>query len=265
VVRMIDAYLDQLLLELRGRTRDVRRVLSEVEEHLRDATAAGVEAGLEPAEAERRAIEEFGSPKVVARRFEVVGPWLPWPALRELASAVVLLAGIGLIAIGVSGAVAMGFRAAMGSDFVAADPPGLTYTAARCADFRKYHPEAKTCEAAAAAHHADEVGEYRVAAGGLGVVVLGGWWLVRRWSRRGAAATVAWLPDEFVSITGLALFGFASVALTVQTLGTLTFGAGAGGAGQWLSGAVVSMVATALFAWSLLRTLRVRVAVLSPA
>ena len=39
----IDRYLDQLLSELRGSATDVRRILAETEEHLRDAVRDGVE------------------------------------------------------------------------------------------------------------------------------------------------------------------------------------------------------------------------------
>ena len=36
---VVEGYLDQLLTHLRGSATDVRRILSETEEHLRDATA----------------------------------------------------------------------------------------------------------------------------------------------------------------------------------------------------------------------------------
>src|SRR5262249_20784397 len=71
-----------------------------------------------------------------------------------------------------------------GDRFVAGDVPGVTYTAARCRDFREYHPEAATCAAAATAHHADEVSDYRVEAGILGAAVAGGAWAWRRRRRR---------------------------------------------------------------------------------
>jgi hypothetical protein len=50
----VEAYLDQLLGHLRDSDHDVRRILSETEE-----------------EAQRRAIERFGHPRTVARRFSV--------------------------------------------------------------------------------------------------------------------------------------------------------------------------------------------------
>jgi hypothetical protein len=36
---LIEGYLDRLLTHLRGSAHDVRRILSETEKHLRDATA----------------------------------------------------------------------------------------------------------------------------------------------------------------------------------------------------------------------------------
>jgi len=252
----IGGYLDQLLLELRGRATDVRRVLAETEEHLRDATADGVAAGLSPDEAEAQAISRFGSPRTVARRFAPPRLRLPRPALAEMASAIVLLLAIGLLAIGASGLLSVAFRATLGDRFVAADLPGVTYTAARCRDFQEYHPEQPTCDRAAAAHHADEVETYRIAAGVLGAVVLAGWWLLGR--RHRGDPSVAWLPDEMVPLVGLIVFGGAALGLGVEATNALALDAGNGGAGQWLSAAVVSLVVALAFGREVLRALSVR-------
>ena len=81
--------------------------------------------------------------------------------VRALAWQLTLLAGIGLLAIGASGVVALSMRAAFGDRFVAGDAEGITYTADRCADFQEYFPGAEDCEAAASGHHADEVTSVR--------------------------------------------------------------------------------------------------------
>jgi hypothetical protein len=112
-----------------------------------------------------------------------------------------------------------------------------------------------------AAHHADEVETYRTAAGVLGAAVMAGWWLVRR--RHRARASVAWLPDEMVPLVGLLLFGIAALGLGVQAVNALALDSGNGGAGQWISAAVVSLVVALGFGWSLLRALSVRAEVLS--
>ncbi len=81
---LIEAYLDELLLALRGRPRDARRLLAEAEGHLRESVAAGAAAWLGRAAAAEEAIRRFGPPSaalgcgaVLAQR--VTG----WPRLRR--------------------------------------------------------------------------------------------------------------------------------------------------------------------------------------
>ena len=90
--------------------------------------------------------------------------------------------------------------------FVAGDQPGVTYTAARCAEYLEYQPHAATCADAAIAHHYDEVVWYRVDAGVLGLLALAGWWFVRR--RRLRASRPESLPPGFVALVGTALFAW---------------------------------------------------------
>jgi hypothetical protein len=65
----IDTYLGDLRRELRFRPIARRRILSEVEEHLRAAVASALADGLDPAAAVSEALERFGQPSVVARGF----------------------------------------------------------------------------------------------------------------------------------------------------------------------------------------------------
>jgi HAAS domain-containing protein len=67
--RPIEDYLDKLRRELPGGRRFKRRVLSEVEDHLREGVWHEQEGGVPALEAERRVIERFGSPRLLARRF----------------------------------------------------------------------------------------------------------------------------------------------------------------------------------------------------
>ncbi len=246
----IGDYLDELLVHLHGRARGVRRILDEVEDHLRSAVEEGRSA--------QEAIEHFGPPARVARHFRTT-PGPVTPALRELFLGLLRIAAVGLVAIGISGLLAIGMRAVWGADFVAGDPDGLDYTAERCATFESFHPEAPTCEAAASAHHADEVEQYRMAAGGLGAVLGAALWIHRR--RVGPVAAVALLPDGLLAAVGAALFGVAAAGLSVLTLSGLAFDGH--GAGQFLGAAVVSAAVAAGYAWSVLQCLRERSAVLT--
>ncbi|HEX3393812.1 MAG TPA: permease prefix domain 1-containing protein [Acidimicrobiales bacterium] len=254
----IEVYLDRLLVELSGRARNVRRILAEADDHLRDAVESGVAEGLLPAEAEQRAIDRFGSPATVARRFtRRPGRLLPVPVLSQLVLALALLAGVGLVGVGVSGALAGGMGVAFGKDFVSGDVAGVTYTPARCADYLEYHPEAGTCARAATAHHFDEIVEYRLAAGILGLLVLGGLFLVRRSSPLARVIPmgegVGLLPDGFVATTGAAVFGCAAGVLIASGLAQV--GGGSGGAGGYLSGGIVAAFIAAAFAVGLFRAL----------
>ena len=174
------------------------------------------------------------------------------PVLTQLALALALVGGIGLVAVGASGLLAAGMGAAFGEGLVAGDPPGVTYTPDRCADFAEYHPEAGGCQGAAAAHHFDEVVGYRVDAGVLGLLLLAAWWRLGPRLRRRAAGAA--LPDGFAATVGASLFGVAAAARLLQGLGELALGRSTG-AGQYLSGGLVSLVAFAAFAVALLRVL----------
>ena len=247
----VERYLDQLLLQLRGRAGDVRRILAETEDHLRDAVDAGMAGGLAQAEAQAQALARFGSARTVARRFGQAEHRLdPVDVLGSLVATVAWLGGIGLTAIGVSGLLAEAMGSAWGASFVAGDQSGVTYTTARCADFFEYHAAAHTCAQAAASHHFDEVVQYRVAAGVLGLLVLLAAWLVRSRVRRDLVGT---LPDGFIASIGTAVFGLAGVMLLLQGASQAAFRGQ--GAGQYLSAAIVCVVLAAVFTRSLYRTL----------
>jgi len=247
----IEDYLDQLLVELRGSARDVRRILAEVEEHLRDATAEGVADGLSEDKAQWRAIDRFGRPRVVARRF---GRLAARPALGALARAAVPFTVAGMIAIGVSGAISELLGRVFGPAFVAGDQPDVRYTAGRCADFQEYFP-GKSCLDAAAWHHWGEVVEYRAAVGVLGLFLLGGWLLHRRRRPKAAAAALIALPAGLMSGVAAALYGLAAAGLLLQGLGAAAAGGMSGGTGQWLSAGGVALVAAMVYGLALLRSL----------
>lgn len=254
--RLIDDYLTRLLRELRLGPAMTRRVLAETEDHLREAVERERAAGREDEAAARRAIARFGSPRLVARRFaaEQGIRLLPPSVILHLVLALGLLAGVGMAAIGVSGLLAAGMGGLFGKEFVAGDAPGVTYTAERCAEFLKYYPAGRDCAAAALDDHFDEVVGFRVAAGVLGLLALGGYLLVRRRYRHLAGVRV--LPDGFTATVGAALFGVAALGLLANSSMQILFG-GMGSTGNMLSGGIVALVVFALFARSLLGTLSV--------
>ncbi|MFL5736640.1 MAG: hypothetical protein ACJ76P_04805 [Actinomycetota bacterium] len=174
----------------------------------------------------------------------------PRTLLRELTSAAAWLAAVGLIAIGASGVLSAAFGAAFGQDFVAGDRPGVSYSAARCADFREYAPGAATCHEAATIHHAGEIVDYRIAAGVLGLGLLAGY----LFARRRHLTETPHLPRAFAATIGASVFGLAGAALLAISAELLLLG-DPSGVGQYLSGGIASALVAAGFAWSLLSTL----------
>ncbi len=249
----IDRYLDELGGRLWLAPTRTRRILAEAEDHLREAATRRITAGDEPAEAQRRAIAEFGPVREVAGRFVAdAGFPLPPSTLRELLLTAGVLLGVGFVAIGASGLLAEVLGRAFGFVFIGGDAPGITYTAERCAEFIRSAPVGSDCAAAAGWHHAGEVIEYRVAAGVLGLLVLGVMWLARRAYRGGVGVHV--LPPSLAPAVGAATFGGAAVLQLLP--GTMEVAFGVPGAGALLSGGLVSLVAFGWYARVLVRVLR---------
>jgi len=176
----------------------------------------------------------------------------PIQSLLSLGLGLSRLAGIGLVAIGISGAVSLAAGGAFGKDFVSGDPPGVTYTAERCAELIGYYPEG-TCRTAATAHHFDEVVTYRIVASVLGLLVLAGGLLVPRTLGRPAGL----LPPGIIDAAGATAFGLAASALFGLGLSHLVvvrpeLGLSLSGSGQWLSGAIVAAPIAIYFALRLL-------------
>lgn len=181
-----------------------------------------------------------------------------WRVWGDLIMAAILLGSIGMLAVGISGLVAEGFGAAFGRAFVSGDPSGVTYTKARCAEFMEYAPGAHSCAEAATTHHFGEVVQYRVAAGVLGLIGLGAWWLLRR-----RTASHGVLPDAFVVTVATALFAVAAAGLLVQSVGLAAVGGQRNGVGELLSGGLVAGVAAVAFGSVLYRRLLSRAAALT--
>ena len=144
----IEPYLDDLLAHLRGSARDVRRALSEAEAHLRDRTEALVAEGYSEEDAGSHAIAAFGDVRTIAAGFNgSMGPARRQALLVSLLSAGWRLTGIGLTAIGLSGAVAWVAMQTTSARTIFADPPGTHYSAGTCSYWLHLHPTPATARA----------------------------------------------------------------------------------------------------------------------
>lgn len=251
----IDVYLDELVEMLDGPGAEVRRALAESEDHLREAEAAGIDAGMPAQQASLAAIDRFGSPREIAERYRLMRVMAtPRQVLAQLALSLALVGSFVLIGIGLSGALAAGGAAVLGPSFISGDAPGVTYTSDRCDDFMEFHPEADKCAEAAVLHHLDETVSTRADAGILGLLLLAGWLFARRATRKSAGPRV--IPEIFVPLTATALFAAAAILLGgLGTLQWLSSGTGTG-AGYFLTAGVVSLIATLLFGLLSLRRLQ---------
>ena len=180
--------------------------------------------------------------------------------LRPLVRSIAIVAVSGLIVVGVSGLLADGFGALLGKSFVSGDQPGVTYTPERCADLFEYDPEAATCEAAATAHHFDEVAQYRIVLGVLGL--LAGIAALLLFPRFHEPYSQSALLEGFTAIVGLAVYGCAAGLLLAESLGQTAFG-DTNGAGAYLSGGLVSLVLVAGYAVAFWRTIQPRLPLLT--
>jgi hypothetical protein len=160
----------------------------------------------------------------------------------------------GLLAIGASGLVAWAMGGAFGRAFVSGDLPGVTYTAARCADLKEYAPAATSCEQAAVVHHFGETVDYRVAAGILGLMVAGVYLVLRRKMREPPDGWAAVLPRGFEPTVGTAVFGLAAAGLLLAGASQVALDVHAG-AGAALSAGIVALAVAIAYGLSLLRAL----------
>jgi hypothetical protein len=241
----VEVYLDDLLVQLRGSPRMVRRVLAETEAHLRDA----VDDGASPEDA----IARFGDVAQIAARCNTQTA-IPMSVLaRQLVLAAALLCSVGCLAIGVSGLASGVMDAVYGPGFVAGDLPTITYSSERCAEYRSLAPNEPTCLAAAARHHTNEVETSRVAAGLVGLAGVGAHLVLRRrWRTTPASGAI---PAALVPAVGASVFGVAALVLASEAMQAIGWRS-TSGLGQWLSASIVSAAVAAGFAAKLVRALR---------
>lgn len=248
----VEAYLDHLLAAAPGTPREVRGLLAEAEAHLRDVTAEGVSHGLTVADAERRAVERFGTVRSVATA-EADRVELPFAAVvRRIVASGLLLAAVGGIAVGISGVIVAIFGALGGSTFIVNISSRTHLAPSDCARWLAQNPSAHSCYQAALSDWHFEVIAFRLVAGALGLMSLATYFLVRRrWSRRHTFGT---LPAGVVDTIAVTVFGVSG--LWLLGLGVDWLVVGTNGAGQWLSAAPVALLLAGIYGVRLLVDIR---------
>jgi hypothetical protein len=247
----VEEYLDELVSSLSvRRPRQLRHLLAETEAHLRDDADDLVSQGHPVERAEALAVARFGPARDLVKSDDNRLPLPVSAVFRQTVSTGLLLAGIGALAVGLSGIIAAVVRAVAGSRALVDVVPGQVFApaAADCARWLANDPGAGSCRNAAVADWADETVFYRIAIGLLGVVCL----LAYSWLRRRGWSV---LPSAVSNTVALTLFAAAGVSTLAMGTDAIVVSAG-NGSGQWLSAAAVALVAAAVFGWRVLRDLR---------
>lgn len=245
VEERLQSYLDELLLALRGRPREARRLLTEVEAHLREAVADGMATGLDGRRAVDAALHRFGPPSAVARGLPRSAAYLSLAG--QMIEAAMLTIGALLLAAGAA-SVPVAMLAMIGkSGLVTGDPPVQSVTPGRCQQLFRMVTNTD-CGQALVIHHLQEVVRNHLLGGWLGFVVLGLWWVlhVRRKTRP------AVLPAGFDLIACSTLLGVVGLLLLATgihdvALGTNSTGGLLGSGDLLMTGA--SVLAAAMLAW----------------
>jgi hypothetical protein len=250
----IEEYLDELLSRLRLPPRATRRLLAEAEDHLREDAANAERAGSGRLEAERAAVARFGSAARIATEERRVRRPNPIAAVGTIAWAGVVLVGVGLTAVGLSGVLAAVFNGLAGTRFVGALPQN--YSPAFCAHVLALHAGAGTCSIAAILENSHDAVALRLLAGLVGLVLL----VIAMFTRRylNTDPSFRHLLAATINATAALAFGAAAAGLVTMSINTAVH-YGSGGVGWYLSGAIVSViaaVAAALGTWRHLRVLR---------
>lgn len=245
----IEDYLDQLFRRLRTTPGDGRRILAEAEDHLRQAVADGMAAGMTEREAQEEAISSFGSVRAVVRAHDTRFGRFPIPVVvRDLVLSGWLLGAFGLVAVGASGLVAAVMNTVLGRQFVGGIATAARLRAADCQHWLAVQPTAHTCVQAATLENSADAVSLRLLAGVAGLILLAGYHLARRGRLHSS------LPDGFVPVVAASVFGITGIGLAWVSAQDSTIGL-IPGPGFYLSGAIVCLAATMACVPPLRRTL----------
>ena len=247
----IEDYLDDLLLRLNLPPREARRLLAETEAHLRESADELGRLGTSAVQAEAEAIRRFGSAREVAAAAGAARRPSA-PALLGQGSWVAMaLAGLGLLAVGVSGALAALFNTIAGPGFVGGLPQ--KYSAATCAYYLSIHPGATSCAQAAMWENSHDAVALRLLAGLAGALIVA---VAAAWRRvaRGDASSLA-LRDGAVGAIAAMAFAIAA-ALLLGLSADSAIQHGSNGVGFYLTGGLAGILGTLACAFWAYRRLR---------
>jgi hypothetical protein len=216
----IEDYLDELLRRTRADARTTRRLLDEAGDHLHAAATELQACGMSRQQAETEAVLRFGPVTPIAHattRRSLVA--LSFETLR----AALFLAGCGLVAVGVSGLVALVMNLWFGRSFVGG--PGIFQIQG----------------GATVTETADDAVVLRVIAGLVGMLMLLGHLAVRRHVNSPPV-----LPAGLVDALGAAAFAAGTAGLAIASADQAVQN-GSSGVGFTLSGALVALPAAVYF------------------
>jgi len=243
---LVEEYLSDLRASLELAPEDAELVVAEAEDHLRETTACGLAAGMTEHEAQLAAISAFGSVAAVVRAHAsrpagFIRGRTPVAILGDLILAGWKLAGIGLIAVGISGLVVLVMNLAFGREFTGQAPTGVSFPRADCAYWMRLWPGAHTCATAHMLEASSDAVVLRVGAGLMGVALLVLYSIVRVEQRRRGQGPVVVLAGYF-PLLAAGVFSVGALGLAVAQLTGFTI---TQGPGTYLSGAIVAAAAAA--------------------
>jgi hypothetical protein len=242
----IEEYLSELRARLELALEEAELVVAEAEDHLRDTAASALATGMTEHEAQLAAISAFGPVTAVVRAHASRPAGFsrgrtPAAILGDLILAGWKLAGIGLIAVGISGLVVLLMNLAFGRVFTGQAPAGVSFEKADCAYWMSLWPGAHTCATAHMLEASSDAVVLRVGAGMIGAALLVAYGVVRYVQRRRGRGPVVVLAGYFPLLAaGVFSVGALGLALAELTGFTITQGPGA-----YLSGAIVAAAAAA--------------------
>lgn len=167
----IEAYLDRLLVVLKGQPREIRRTLAEAELHLYDSAADLEAAGLSPEEAREEAVRRMGPVEAAAEPPKVTLR-LTAPLRRRAALSLLLIGGVAGVAIGIAGVLGLAVRTLWGPAAIANGFPAGSFSAEDCREWQAAQPHAHGCLNAMFATHAGHYVADTLGCGALGLLLL---------------------------------------------------------------------------------------------